>query len=99
MNKYLRLAETIMAFLGGVLFGSLLVMAIWLRGAMPTQPDPQYGFIIPLIVNGRTIYLTRFYEIVHSVLFWGAVLSFFIAVLIDFYKDPFGRKSGGGDQR
>lgn len=89
MGKKLRIAELVFAVAGGTVFFLSWIMNFWLWKAMPTQPDIGRGFTIPMINHGRTIYLTPLYNIVYSTLFWGGLTLFLLAVLIDFYKDPF----------
>ena len=65
------------------------ILNFWLRQTMPVEPSNQ--FVIPKILNGRTVYVSQFYDAAHSVLFWGAFALFAGAVIIDVRKDPFQR--------
>ena len=89
MAKNLRLAEVAFAIAGVVLFGASWGMSFWLWKEMPTQPDAAQGFTFPMIIHGRTIYLSSAYNLFYHALFWGGLVLFFCAVLIDAYKDPF----------
>jgi len=91
MKRSLKIAETLLAASGMLSFLVSWVMGFWLRETMPTQADSKFGYTIPIIMNGRTIYLNPFYDILHTALFWGGLLLFFCAALIDFHKDPFDR--------
>jgi hypothetical protein len=44
---------------------------------------------VPLIVHGRTVYLSQFHAAADSIAMWGGLALFFVAGLIDFYKDPY----------
>ena len=60
---------------------------------MPTQPDLQSGFVIPMIAHGRILYVSSIYDLAYKMIFWGGLILFLCAVVIDFYKDPFNRHS------
>ncbi len=93
MGKRLRVVEMACVIAGFVLFGTSWVMSFWLWRAMPTQADVAGGFIVPMITHGRTVYLTRFCDIVNHALFGGGLALFFCAVLIDARKNPFNRRT------
>ncbi len=84
-----RILELVLAIIGAITFASSWILSMWLWKAMPIQPDSVRGFIIPMIIHGRTIYLNTSFDTMHKSLFWGGLALFAIAVLIDFYKDPF----------
>ncbi|WP_218037660.1 hypothetical protein, partial [Reyranella soli] len=56
---------------------------------MPTEPSGEAA--VPMLVRGRTIYLTAVYDALHTSLFWGAFILFACAAIIDVRKDPFQR--------
>ncbi len=89
MGKNLRVSEVAFATAGVVFFGASWVMSFWLRKEMPTQPDVVRGFTFPMIIHGRTIYLSSAYNIFYHAIILGGIVLFFCAVLIDAYKDPF----------
>lgn len=60
---------------------------------MPIQPDFQSGFVVPMIAHGRILYLSSMYDLLYKMLFWGGLVLFLGAVIIDFYKDPFNRRN------
>jgi hypothetical protein len=72
-------------------FFCTLVLSWYFWAKMPTQPDAQTGHINAMIIHGRTVYLTSLLYWVDQGLFWGSLLIFFIAALIDMHKDPFQR--------
>ena len=61
---------------------------------MPIQPDLQSGYVFPIITNGKTLYLSLIYYVAYRTLFWGGLILFLCAVIIDFYKDLFNRLKG-----
>lgn len=92
--KKLRIAEIVFAIAGAVAFGSSWLMNFWLWKAMPTKPNVEQGFTIPMINHGQTIYLTPFYSGLYDILFWGGLALFVCAVVVDFYLDPFNWRPG-----
>jgi len=86
----MKILELILAISGASAFCLSWMLSLWFWKTMPTQPDAGGGFVIPMINHGRTIYISEIYSIAYYVLFWGGIGVLFAAVLIDFYKDPFG---------
>jgi hypothetical protein len=89
MEKRLRIVELAFAIAGAGFFAASWIMNYWMWQVMPTHPDLDRGFVILMINHGRTIYLSLFYSVTHTVLFWSGLALFLCAVIIDFYKDPF----------
>jgi hypothetical protein len=92
MNRKLKIAEVTFAAAGAVSFAASWTLNYWLWQVMPTQPDIPKGFVIPMVAHGRILYLSSTYDLIYKGLFWGGLLLFLCAVLIDFYKDPFNRR-------
>ena len=92
MEKKLRVIEMACAIAGCTFYSLTWIMSFWLWKAMPIHPDIEQNFAIPMIIHGRTIYLSNFYNNVYNTLLWGGGMLFFVAALIDFYKDPFNRR-------
>jgi hypothetical protein len=90
MIKRLRIAEVALAIVGAVSFGASWLLNYWMWQEMPRAPEG--SFVVPMINHGVTIYLSRTYSTLYDVLFWGGLALFGCAILIDFYKDPFGRR-------
>jgi hypothetical protein len=65
------------------------MLSFWLWKEMPRLPDPLTGYTIAIVMKGVTVYLNPTYWFVFYGSFWGSMLAFFGAVLIDFYKNPF----------
>jgi hypothetical protein len=95
MEKTLRFVEVVLTIVGGTAFLSSWVMNFLLWQSMPVRPNPEEGFALPMIVHGRTVYLSTLYYILYYSMFWGGLALFFCAALIDFYKDPFKRRGRG----
>jgi hypothetical protein len=93
MREKLRVAEMAFAIAGVASFSTSWIMSYWLESAMPTRPDVELRFRIPMIIHGRTIYLSSFYDGLYNTLFWGGLALFVCAVLIDFYGDPFSSRT------
>jgi hypothetical protein len=92
MNRKLKIAEVTFAAAGAILFAASWILNYWMWQVMPIQPDMQSGFVIPMIVHGRIVYLSSIYDFTYKVLFWGGLILFLCAVVIDIYKDPFNRR-------
>jgi hypothetical protein len=95
MRKALRAAELALAFGGALSFAASWLMRFWMDRVMPTHPDPQTGFVIPMISHGQTIYISWAYDFAFTLLAWVGATLFLAAVIIDFYKDPFDRQKRG----
>jgi hypothetical protein len=93
MEKTLRIAELILAIAGVCLFSLSWVMNLWMWQAMPTHLDLANGFVTPMILNGRMIYVPQIYALIQVWLFWAGLALFLCAAIIDVYKDPFRRRS------
>jgi hypothetical protein len=92
MNRKLKIAEVTFAAAGAILFAASWILNYWMWQVMPIQPDMQSGFVTPMIVHGRIVYLSSIYDFTYKVLFWGGLILFLCAVVIDIYKDPFNRR-------
>lgn len=89
MGKVLKIVELTFAIVGVCLFSLSWVMALWMWQVMPTHVDPANGFVVPMTLNGRTIFVPSNYAFLQSWLRWGGLSLFLCAVLIDVYKNPF----------
>jgi len=83
--------EVWLAIFAVLSFLAAWTLSFWLREAMPQRPEAD--FVVPMIIHGRTIYVTWSLNALFHVPFWGSFAMFAGAVLIDFYKDPFNRRS------
>lgn len=82
-----------LAAIGLLSYAASWIMNYWMWQVMPTHADPESGYIIPMIVRGRTLYLSSFYHITYKVVLFGSLLIFLCSVIIDFYVDPFQRRN------
>jgi hypothetical protein len=89
----MKFVEVIFATAGALLFAASWVLNYWMWQVMPIQPDLQTGFVIPMIAHGRILYVSLVYDLTSKTFFWGGLILFLCAVVIDFYKDPFNRRS------
>ena len=89
----MKIIELTLALAGIAAYCLSWALSFWLWKAMPTQPDSIAGFTVPMIIHGRTIYLNTLFNVIYNSLFWGGLALFFIAVLIDSYKDPYNWRS------
>jgi hypothetical protein len=89
----MKIVEVALAAVGALLFAASWILNYWMWQVMPIRPDLQSGFVIPMIAHGRILYVSSIYDLTYKVLFWGGLILFLCAVVIDFYKDPFNRRS------
>ena len=90
MKKTFKIAEAISAFIAVIAFYAGWLLSMWMSVNLPTIPTGD--FVIPMIIHGKTIYLSPTYNAAHKLLFWGSMVLFGCAACIDFYKDPFERR-------
>jgi hypothetical protein len=65
-----------------------MAASFWFEGAMPTAPDPVQGYIIPIIIHGRTVYLPSLYQTLRTVALVLGLMLVCVAAVIDYRKDP-----------
>jgi len=58
---------------------------------LPTTPDPEIGRIYPLNNHGYYTFMTRRQYLEHEICIDIFMLPFVIAILIDYFYDPFDR--------
>jgi hypothetical protein len=99
MQRVAKTVETILGCSALLAFAVSWIMSFWAYEAMPTHAE--HGLTIPMLVNGRTVYISATYHLVSNGLFWGSMAMLAGAVLIDFTADPFHRRGGSvrGRQR
>jgi hypothetical protein len=95
MHRFAKTVEIVLAYSALLAFAVSWLMSYWAYREMPIHPNAVHGLIVPMLVNGRTVYISESYHLVSNALFWGSMAMLLIAVLIDFRADPFHRRGGG----
>jgi hypothetical protein len=99
MHRFVKTTEIALAYCALLAFALSWVMSFWAYETMPTHPDTVHHLLMPMLVNGRTVYISGHYHVVSNFLFWGSMALLLGAVLIDFYADPFHRRGGAARGR
>ena len=89
-RKSWRILEQLLGMGGAAIWCVSVLLSFWFWHSMPTSPNEEGGFVIPMINHGRTVYLTATFEYLYEACFWGGMLMFFSAAVIDLHKNPFG---------
>lgn len=89
MSKRTAKIVSIMCVVGAVAAFALGISFYYL--GLPTDADPDVGRIYPLNNHGYITFMTRKQYLVHIICSNLFMLPFVIAVLIDYFYDPFDR--------
>jgi hypothetical protein len=84
--------EAALASTGVLMFACSWAWSFWFWREMPRHPNIASGHTITETAHGATVYLNLIWHWLYRIFFWGGLIMFFSAALIDFYKDPFQRR-------
>ena len=92
MNKPMKRLEVLAAALAAAGLVAAFGLTMYFVRTLPRTPDPAVGRVIPMNEHGTFVYLNSAENLLHKGLFVVAAVSFGLAVLIDLFADPFGRR-------
>ena len=84
-----RVLEQFLGIGGATIWFASVLLSFWFWHSMPISPNEESGFVIPVINHGRTVYLNTVFEYLYEACFWGGMLLFLSAAVIDVRRNPF----------
>ena len=88
MSKW-RIAEASLGYGGVVAMIAAILLSAGLWIYYPSVDNRKSYDAVKMINHGRILYVDYRIYYLHEVLLWGGGFMFFLAALIDFYKNPF----------